>query len=67
MFAKMLQNVADHELLLEITRAEEVPVCLHGTTYKAWEIIAKEGLSKMRRNHIHFSAGEFGSAAVCNV
>jgi RNA:NAD 2'-phosphotransferase (TPT1/KptA family) len=32
-------------------------VCVHGTTEKAWDIIQKEGLKPMTRNHIHFATG----------
>merc|ERR1712003_71127 len=30
------------------------PVVCHGTFFKFYEIIKKEGLNKMSRNHIHF-------------
>ncbi|RKO97075.1 hypothetical protein CXG81DRAFT_12874 [Caulochytrium protostelioides] len=30
---------------------------IHGTTMQAWSIIEKEGLSRMKRQHIHFAAG----------
>ncbi|KAK0457878.1 KptA family-domain-containing protein [Desarmillaria tabescens] len=32
-------------------------VAVHGTDIKAWEIISTEGLSKMKRNHIHLAQG----------
>lgn len=32
-------------------------VAVHGTTLAAWESISKQGLSKMKRNHIHLAQG----------
>lgn len=32
-------------------------VAVHGTTLAAWEFISKQGLSKMKRNHIHIAQG----------
>ncbi|KAK0189229.1 KptA family-domain-containing protein [Armillaria mellea] len=32
-------------------------VAVHGTDVHAWEIISTEGLSKMKRNHIHLAQG----------
>lgn len=45
--------------LKPILAASDIPtgVAVHGTTKKAWESIAKEGLSKMNRNHIHLAQG----------
>ncbi|KAF9511373.1 hypothetical protein BS47DRAFT_1346888 [Hydnum rufescens UP504] len=43
--------------LEEIKSAEEIPVAIHGTSNKAWESVAKEGLSRMYRNHIHLASG----------
>ena len=34
------------------------PVVVHGTYSKAWQQIRHQGLSKMRRNHIHFAQGK---------
>ncbi|KAJ8045091.1 tRNA 2'-phosphotransferase 1 [Holothuria leucospilota] len=33
-------------------------VVVHGTYFKAWENIQKEGLKRMNRTHIHFAKGE---------
>ena len=43
--------------LKPITDPSAYPVVVHGTYSKAWEQIRKQGLSKMRRNHIHFAKG----------
>merc|ERR1719183_2524631 len=34
---------------------DQVPLAVHGTYYKAFDIIKTEGLNKMSRNHIHFA------------
>jgi len=44
-------------LLKPIVSAEEVPVCVHGTYLKDLESIKKSGLSRMKRNHVHFARG----------
>lgn len=43
--------------LIEITDSSQIPICVHGTYHEAWNIIKKEGLNKMARNHIHFAQG----------
>ena len=48
----------------EITNPDDVPKVVHGTNFKAWNEIQKSGLNKMKRNHIHFAAGELGSDGV---
>jgi 2'-phosphotransferase len=48
--------VPDLELELIQSHAD-VPVCVHGTYYNAWDIIKEKGLSKMNRQHIHFAIG----------
>jgi len=51
-----IRSIADELLLQPITSAEEVPCCVHGTYLFAWEqILRSGGLSRMTRNHIHFS------------
>ncbi|KAJ8308379.1 hypothetical protein KUTeg_013253 [Tegillarca granosa] len=44
--------------LKPILSVEEAPIVIHGTYFVAWEIIKKQGLSRMGRNHIHFAVGE---------
>ncbi|KAJ7483309.1 KptA family-domain-containing protein [Mycena latifolia] len=44
-----------------ITSIKEIPMAVHGTTMKAWEIISKQGLSRMSRNHIHLAQGVVGA------
>ena len=48
----------------EITSADKVTKVIHGTNFKAWNEIQKTGLSRMKRNHIHFAVGEPGSEGV---
>ncbi|KAI6044443.1 KptA family-domain-containing protein, partial [Pisolithus marmoratus] len=36
-------------------------LAVHGTTRKAWEVIATQGLSRMKRNHVHLAQGVPGS------
>lgn len=45
--------------LKEITSASDLPegVAIHGTFKKLWPSIKTQGLSRMSRNHIHFSIG----------
>ncbi len=41
-----------------------VDQCIHGTYYKAWDLIKTQGLSKMNRQHVHFSEDFPGSKQV---
>eukprot|EP00667_Euglena_gracilis_P016748 EG_transcript_17569 len=41
--------------LQPITRAEDAPICIHGTFYSRWGEIVQSGLSPMTRQHIHFA------------
>ncbi|KAI9366710.1 KptA family-domain-containing protein [Zopfochytrium polystomum] len=50
--------------LEEVTDAAEIPTVLHGTSRSALPMILREGLSKMRRNHIHFAVGKPGESGV---
>jgi 2'-phosphotransferase len=49
--------IDEEELLRRVICPSEVPVCVHGTYWKAWQLIKASGLSKMKRNHIHFAVG----------
>lgn len=49
--------IDEEELLRRVSCPSEVPVCVHGTYWKAWQLIKAGGLSKMKRNHIHFAVG----------
>ena len=48
----------------EITNPDDAQKVIHGTNFKAWNGIQQSGLSRMKRNHIHFAAGEPGSEGV---
>ena len=48
----------------EITNPNDAQTVIHGTNFKAWNGIQQSGLSRMKRNHIHFAAGEPGSEGV---
>ncbi|XP_064402906.1 tRNA 2'-phosphotransferase 1-like [Halichondria panicea] len=50
--------------LTPILRAEDAPTVVHGTNKKAWGSIQAEGLSRMKRNHIHFATGLPGESGV---
>ncbi|KAK9377673.1 KptA family-domain-containing protein [Lipomyces chichibuensis] len=54
------------ELELEpITDPESCPVAIHGTYMEVWnKAIKSQGLSKMKRNHIHLAAGLPGETRV---
>ncbi|VEL16698.1 unnamed protein product [Protopolystoma xenopodis] len=54
----------DASCLRPILDAQEFPRVAHGTYYKNWEKICKEGLSRMGRTHIHFAPGEVGEEGV---
>ena len=45
------------QLLTRITDPNSVPLCVHGTYFKAWKSIKTSGLNKMKRNHIHMAIG----------
>lgn len=52
-----IPTIEDAELLAEVLDPSEIPVCVHGTTLAALPAILEQGLSRMRRNHIHMAAG----------
>eukprot|EP00116_Pleurobrachia_bachei_P010084 sb/3470346/ len=43
--------------LKPILDASEEPCIVHGTYHEAWQSIRDQGLSRMRRTHIHFARG----------
>ncbi|KAJ7105472.1 KptA family-domain-containing protein [Mycena crocata] len=54
-------SMADISLdLRRIKHANEIRMAVHGTSMAAWESIAKQGLSRMSRNHIHLAQGVVG-------
>ncbi|KAI0947015.1 hypothetical protein AcV7_009567 [Taiwanofungus camphoratus] len=52
--------------LQPIESAADIPTgtAVHGTTLRAWELIREQGLSKMKRNHIHLAQGVPGSGVI---
>ncbi|KAA1468922.1 hypothetical protein DENSPDRAFT_795237 [Dentipellis sp. KUC8613] len=50
--------------LKPILSASDIPMAVHGTNKKAWPSIAKQGLSKMTRNHIHLAQGVPGNGVI---
>ena len=50
--------------LIEIKDSNELKTIIHGTYYRSWDQIKVEGLSKMERQHIHFSTDMPGSDGV---
>lgn len=52
-----LEEIVDENLLQRVTDPDETPVVIHGTYRHAWDAIRGQGLSRMTRNHIHFTAG----------
>ncbi|EMD39185.1 hypothetical protein CERSUDRAFT_112859 [Gelatoporia subvermispora B] len=52
--------------LNQITSVDDIPtgIAVHGTSKKAWESIREQGLSKMKRNHIHLAQGVAGSGVI---
>ncbi|XP_035695146.1 tRNA 2'-phosphotransferase 1-like isoform X1 [Branchiostoma floridae] len=50
--------------LTPITDPAEAPTVVHGTFLSCWDKIRTQGLSRMRRNHIHFAPGEPGEDGV---
>eukprot|EP01083_Nonionella_stella_P189192 699115_1 len=50
-----IKSIKSKELLSEITLndMDKYPVVCHGTYTKVWDVVRKEGLKTMSRNHIH--------------
>ncbi|TCD71780.1 hypothetical protein EIP91_003123 [Steccherinum ochraceum] len=60
-----LKKVVQLETTL-VSCAADIPtgIAVHGTTLVAWESIQNQGLSKMKRNHIHLAQGVPGSGVI---
>ena len=60
-----IAHVRDKLLLERLTDPYLVPVCIHGTYLKAYAAIeASGGLSRMKRNHIHFAPADLDTVNV---
>ncbi|GAB9469778.1 hypothetical protein Gpo141_00007045 [Globisporangium polare] len=53
-----LNVVQDDELLTPLEDPSEIDKCIHGTYTQFWESIWETGLSRMTRNHMHFTTRE---------
>ncbi|MES1919235.1 hypothetical protein MHBO_001094, partial [Bonamia ostreae] len=56
--AHTIKNIATEKLLTPIQNCKAFPVVVHGTYYTPWQTIKSQGLSRMERNHIHFTKGD---------
>jgi 2'-phosphotransferase len=59
--------VDPEQVLTEITADEAAlryPACCHGSYMKVWPLIARDGLSRIARHHVHFTCAEPGSKEV---
>jgi 2'-phosphotransferase len=54
----------EEELLTPIKDPSEAGSCAHGTYLKCWPSIAREGLKKMGRTHIHCAQGLVGEGVI---
>ncbi|XP_016966619.1 tRNA 2'-phosphotransferase 1 [Drosophila biarmipes] len=50
--------------LERIDHMEEIPLAVHGTYYRHWEPIKTQGLSKMKRNHVHFASSDKSNCVI---
>ncbi|XP_064616854.1 uncharacterized protein LOC135480854 [Liolophura sinensis] len=51
----------------EIRTASEAPEVLHGTSHINWNSIKKEGLSRQKRDHIHFAPSEHSPEVISGI
>ena len=59
-----LRGLDPDKLLTRVSDPAALPVVLHGTYRVAWPLIKKGGLSRMKRNHVHFAPGLPGAGGV---
>lgn len=59
LFLQLVNN-----LELTVLSSNDTVEVIHGTYLRNWEKINKEGISRMRRNHIHFATGLPGDKSV---
>ena len=54
---KVKDSIDDNLLLEEITDHKKIPICVHGTNKRSYQLIKDQGLSKRERHGIHFASG----------
>jgi hypothetical protein len=61
-----VKSVSSDALLQPLSESDalNLPACVHGTYADAWQHIARTGLSRMSRVHIHMSSQPLGSKEV---
>lgn len=52
-----VHGLDDHAMLTPVDCAAHLPMCVHGTYRNVLDVILRDGLSRMARNHIHFARG----------
>ncbi|KZT37753.1 phosphotransferase KptA/Tpt1, partial [Sistotremastrum suecicum HHB10207 ss-3] len=50
--------------MIQVTDPAQIPIAIHGTNKEAWDHIARQGLSRMKRHHIHLAQGLPGVSGV---
>ena len=66
----LIRATQGHSIQLEqpdirpVLDSTQYPVVVHGTQWRLWPTIQREGLSRMSRTHIHFAQGLPGEAGV---
>ena len=62
-----IKGLDPEKLLTRVSDPALIPVVIHGTYYDPWPQIRANGLSRMKRNHIHFARGLPNSGAAAQL